>query len=474
MPLPFKLGYEAIEFAVKKWLMKNRPIQGLSTIPGKRGPFDVDQIQKTINTLADTFRKSGKDVNKVTVQDADQLINYEQALKAQKAKKPDMASGGRVGMFVGGPIKLAKGAKWFLNSVKKNLTDLKAGHPRFKDIPAEEQKMLVEGYETFIKQLEAGGEVPVEALEAISKNPQYYKTKKVVRSQDPDMAEVEELIDEKVFGHVRQELKDLETVGRKPNASGGIAGPLHLYDGGRARFDKGKKVDLSKRAFLKGTGATLGVLSALPFVGKFFKAAKPLTKVAATVEKAGAGTGMPLWFPKFIEKALKHGEDVSSANAPAERIIVSQTKLPNSKTDVYVEHDIVTGDTMVNIGMGKHGWSDGWQGQPTRLILKKGEILEEGKMKGQKTPDEFTVEEAEFTGGHPENVKFEESSFNKYGEHGSDFSELEEFATGKVTKESKAQKQVWEADSSMYDDFDPEDFAKGGRVSLSKGGLAKS
>ena len=38
-----------------------------------------------------------------------------------------------------------------------------------------------------------------------------------------DLAEVEELIDEKVFGHVRQELKDLETVGRKPNQSGGLA-----------------------------------------------------------------------------------------------------------------------------------------------------------------------------------------------------------------------------------------------------------
>ena len=61
-------------------------------------------------------------------------------------------------------------------------------------------------------------------------------------------------------------------------ASGGIAGPLHLYDGGRAGFKKGKNVDLSKRAFLKGTGATLGVLSMLPFVGKFFKPAAKLAK----------------------------------------------------------------------------------------------------------------------------------------------------------------------------------------------------
>ena len=91
-------------------------------------------------------------------------------------------------------------------------------------------------------------------------------------------------------------------------------------------------------------------------------------------------------------------------------------------------------------------------------------MIEEGKMKGQKTPDEFVVEEAEFTGGHPENVKFEESSFEIYGDHGSDFSELEEFATGKVTKESKAQKHVREADwDDVIDPSDPpDDYASGG------------
>ena len=49
--------------------------------------------------------------------------------------------------------------------------------------------------------------------------------------------------------------------------------------------------------------------------------------------------------------------------------------------------------------------------------------------KGIKTKDEFTVDEAEFTGGHPENVKFEETVDFQYGEHGSDFSEIEQFAT---------------------------------------------
>ena len=62
--------------------------------------------------------------------------------------------------------------------------------------------------------------------------------------------------------------------------------------------------------------------------------------------------------------------------------------------------------------------------------MKKGEWIEPTKgKKGVKTKDEFTVDEAEFTGGHPENVKFEESVQFKYGDHGSDFSEIEQYAT---------------------------------------------
>ena len=100
--------------------------------------------------------------------------------------------------------------------------------------------------------------------------------------------------------------------------------------------------------------------------------------------------------------------------------------------------------------------------------MEKGKWIEpdvgkSGKVtgKGTKTKDEFMVEEAEFTGGHPENIKFEDSTIEKYGEHGSDFTEVEKFATGNTTKGSKAQKQVWEAD---WDDSlpDSEDFASGG------------
>ena len=117
----------------------------------------------------------------------------------------------------------------------------------------------------------------------------------------------------------------------------------------------------------------------------------------------------------------------------------------------------------VDIGSGKHGWSSGYHGQPTRLVLQKGEWVEPDVLKpgakGQKTQDEFFIEEAEFTGGHPENIKFEDVSVEKYGNHGSDFTEVEKYATGKVSEGSKAKKEVWEAD---WDDSLPDDYASGG------------
>ena len=70
--------------------------------------------------------------------------------------------------------------------------------------------------------------------------------------------------------------------------------------------------------------------------------------------------------------------------------------------------------------------------QENHIQIDKGEWIKPTKTKkGIKTKDEFIVDEAEFTGGHPENVKFEESVQFKYGDHGSDFSEIEQYAMKK-------------------------------------------
>ena len=154
---------------------------------------------------------------------------------------------------------------------------------------------------------------------------------------------------------------------------------------------------------------------------------------------------MPSWFKPLVNKVISEGDDVTKKWATQERQIVHKTKLPESKTDVYVTQDLNTGDVVVDIGMSKHGWADGKFGQPVRLEYKASEVIplhspdgsyskvKHGNKTHTKTPEEFNVEEAGFTGGHPENIKFEESSFNKFGDHASDFREVEEFAIGKNT-----------------------------------------
>ena len=276
-------------------------------------------------------------------------------------------------------------------------------------------------------------------------------------------------------------------------ADGGLApllGEPTYADGGRIGFKLGG-IDKARRAFLKWAGAgAAGIGAAKSGLLGLLKSGKPITGVVTSVPIKSGVDGMPAWFKPLVNKVIKEGTEVPSG---AERVIVHKTKLPDSKTDFYVEQDLNTGNVVVDIGVGKHGFSAGYHGQPVRLEYKASEVIEpnpagsgfitskgqvtstgisKGKMtdKGMKTKEEFWVEEAEFTGGHPENIKFEESTFEKFGEHGSDFSEVEKFATGKVTKSSKGKKEVWEAD---WDDSLPDDYASGGRVPFVKGKLAK-
>ena len=197
-------------------------------------------------------------------------------------------------------------------------------------------------------------------------------------------------------------------------------------------------ISKARRAFLKLMGAgTVGIGAAKSGLLSIFKGGgkKQVVETLTSVPIKDI-SGMPAWFKPLVNQVIKKGDDVSTKFATGERKIVHVSELPDSKTRIFVEQDLTTGDVVVDIGMGKHGWADGHFGQPVRLNYKASEVIEptikKGKVtsKGTKTKEELNVEEAEFTGGHPENVKFEESTFNKFGEHGSDFSEVEEFATG--------------------------------------------
>ena len=267
-------------------------------------------------------------------------------------------------------------------------------------------------------------------------------------------------------------------MGQNPNMGQGIGGmprPM-AAGGGRIGFGLGG-IDKGRRAFMKWLAGITGAgVAAGTGLLKLGKAAKVVPKVTETIVQSNA-PGMPPWFPSLVKSVLKEGEDITGKAAVAERQTVHSVKLPESGTELTVTRDLTTDDIFVDIGYGKHGWKDGFHGQPTRLVLKKGEwietpVIKDGKVvkghgKGVKTKDEFEIEEAEFTGGHPENVKFEDVSIEKYGEHGSDFTEVEKYATGKTSKGSKAQKEVWEAD---WDDVvDPSDE---GGYGMASGGLA--
>ena len=226
-----------------------------------------------------------------------------------------------------------------------------------------------------------------------------------------------------------------------------------------------------------GAGAATGVAAKSGLLG-LLKSGKPTAQVLTSVPIKDI-SGMPAWFKPLVNRVIKDGNDVSKTHASKDMEIVHKTVLPDSNTDVLVTQSLDSGDVVVDIGLTKHGFADGKFGQPVQLIYKAEEVIEPtiskvGKIesKGTKTQPEFWVDEAEFTGGHPENVKFEETISSKFGKHESDFSELEAFAKGKIKKTRKISPLQKEGED-LADHFSnypkPDDFASGGRVPSSSG-----
>ena len=284
------------------------------------------------------------------------------------------------------------------------------------------------------------------------------------------------------FGYNKDFDREGEGIGfewKKQFAGGGIAGmlgePTYADDNHRVPYGKGKLVfDAARRKFLQllGAGAAGTAAAKSGLLGLLKGGGKKEIVESLTSVPIGNAPGMPPWFKPLVNQVIKEGDDVSKRFATQERQVVHQSTLPDSKTDVIVTQNLDTGHVSVDVGMGKHGFAEGHLGQPVRLEYKAAEDiipdLKTGKG-GGKTKEEFWVEEAEFTGGNPENVKFEESTFEKFGDHGSNFDEVEMFATGKVKKKTakesiKAERAHWVPEG--------DDMASGGRVSLSSGGLA--
>ena len=186
----------------------------------------------------------------------------------------------------------------------------------------------------------------------------------------------------------------------KDFASGGIAGPSHLHDGGRARFKKGG-FDPSKRTFLKGAGAGIALLSSIPWIGKYFKAAKT---AAPAVEKiTTVAGGIPEYASRLIEVVKNKGimeimEGIYKRNPPSKKYTYK---------GVEVTEDGL-GTTSVRKEQTKTGsWTD--QASDKTIVddyvdreigfeIRKGETVTNKKGKQIQTPDEYTESTAKMQG----------------------------------------------------------------------------
>ena len=126
---------------------------------------------------------------------------------------------------------------------------------------------------------------------------------------------------------------------------------------------------MSRRTFLK----IMGALAAFPVVGKFFKGAKVATKVPPMVTQT---KDMPAHFPKLVEKILKEGKIVSAEKSG----FIKKYQHPTRK-DIEME---VQGDgEQISITFETD------QGAPGYYEYRKGDIIEEGKFRGQREGAEF-------------------------------------------------------------------------------------
>ena len=179
----------------------------------------------------------------------------------------DFASGGiaRVG-YAGG--KIVKGASWVIKNLRKSRQEVIEGKGQFSKLNPMEQESLKWELSALIKQLEQGGAIPDDMLKTMRQDKRF---KDIVKtpSTDPELRELEEVL----LDHRKQELlddwegeawdsgrdvvdsltgpkeikkrkqiemlKDFDTTGRKKNASGGIAGELHLN---RQGYESGREV----------------------------------------------------------------------------------------------------------------------------------------------------------------------------------------------------------------------------------------
>jgi len=138
-------------------------------------------------------------------------------------------------------------------------------------------------------------------------------------------------------------------------------------EGGRANFDNG---GMSRRQFMK----IMGGLASLPFIGKFFKGAKPAAKVAEVATKSTGGQP-PAYFFDLAEKIKILGKE--SKISPRERVKEIDYK------NYTLQEDITTGDMTIVKRKGDPEFAY----EEEVMVLRKGQPDE--MTKGKTPPDDY-------------------------------------------------------------------------------------
>ena len=200
-------------------------------------------------------------------------------------------------------------------------------------------------------------------------------------------------------------------------AKGGIAGQLHLHEGGRVGLKNGGLPNKGRRNFMK----LMAGLASLPVLGKLFKSGKVLEKI---VPLQNTTTHMPEWFPKFVNKFIdksigkKIDEDIMEFTNP---------DLPNVKITRHGD-----GRTFVD---GNNEYNEGWaiEYQPPGY-----EVVDYKTGKAVKTGGNFEAVEGRHVALSPEDYDTDPFWVDDLDELTTiDVAEMEKYTTGKVTKTVK-------------------------------------
>ena len=274
-----------------------------------------------------------------------------------------------------------------------------------------------------------------------------------------------------------------------PFASGGLAGQLHMNEGGRVAYGKG---GFTRRAFLKLMGGAAATGAAIKTgLGGLIKT-KGLSKIVTpTITKTA---GMPDWFPALVKKAWTEGTDVTkkaSVHTDGREVI----KRVNIKgTDMDVAHNLKTGDVDVVIH-GEYGTYNTADNPKTGgLSTAYGEGLEmyykPASSKNKKPNFEINEAQAKFEGNPEAPDILTEGVYVDLNSTKADLKSLELYAKDKkpsfkdsykIDKKNKETKKYMENPSDSpeiqnYPDYlepDIDDFAIGGRVGFFKGKIVK-